>query len=114
MRTAASPEAQQIYDERILAVLDEFWKIRDACIHTVRHWKASTEYHRTRDIIHVKEMLGHKAIQSTLIYTHLKTFKSDEYHSAAATDIEDARSRIEAGFEYVCTHQDTMVFRKRK
>jgi len=82
--------------------------------HTLRHWKASTEYHRTRDIIHVKEMLGHKAIQSTLIYTHLITFESDEYHSAAARDIEEARSLIEAGFEYVCTHQDTMVFRKRK
>ena len=28
-RTATSPEAQQIYDERILAVLDEFRKIRE-------------------------------------------------------------------------------------
>jgi len=61
-----------------------------------------------------KHARDHKAIQSTLIYTHLITFESDEYHSAAARDIEEARSLIEAGFEYVCTHQDTMVFRKRK
>ena len=64
--------------------------------------------------MHAKEMLGHKAIQSTLIYTHLITFESDEYHSAVAKTVEEAKSLIEAGFEYVCTHEDKMLFRQRK
>ncbi|MEM3629154.1 MAG: tyrosine-type recombinase/integrase [Candidatus Bathyarchaeia archaeon] len=26
--------------------------------HTLRHWKATMEYHRTKDILHVMQMLG--------------------------------------------------------
>ena len=33
MRTEASPEAQQIYDELILVLLDEFRKIRETLPH---------------------------------------------------------------------------------
>ncbi|MGC8999358.1 MAG: tyrosine-type recombinase/integrase, partial [Candidatus Bathyarchaeia archaeon] len=36
--------------------------------HTFRHWKGTMEYHKTKDIIHVKELLGHRNIQNTLIY----------------------------------------------
>lgn len=60
------------------------------------------------------EMLGHRNVKTTLIYTQLITFESDEYHSAAAKSVEEARKLIEAGFEYVCTHDDMMLFRKRK
>ncbi len=28
--------------------------------HTFRHWKASTEYAKTKDILHVMKLLGHK------------------------------------------------------
>ena len=45
--------------------------------HTFRHWKATTEYHKTKDILHVKELLGHKSIKNTLIYTHLVDFEED-------------------------------------
>jgi integrase len=27
--------------------------------HSFRHWKATYEYHRTKDLIHVQDMLGH-------------------------------------------------------
>ena len=37
--------------------------------HTLRHWKATMEYAKTKDILHVMRMLGHKSIQNTLIYT---------------------------------------------
>ncbi|MBN1683698.1 hypothetical protein JW865_09125 [Candidatus Bathyarchaeota archaeon] len=30
---------------------------------TFRHWKATTEYHRTKDILYVKELFGHKNIK---------------------------------------------------
>jgi len=30
----------------------------------IRHWKGTTEYHKTRDILHVKSILGHKNIRT--------------------------------------------------
>ncbi|MGC9095096.1 MAG: hypothetical protein ACP5IM_05765 [Candidatus Bathyarchaeia archaeon] len=59
-------------------------------------------------------MLGHRNIETTLIYTQLVNFEGNEYHSAVAHNIGEARKLVEAGFEYVCTHNDTMLFRKRK
>jgi len=54
-------------------------------------------------------MLGHKDIKTTLIYTQLVQFESDEFHSAAAKKIEKKRKLIEADFEYVCTCNDQVV-----
>lgn len=83
--------------------------------HTFRHWKATIEYHRTKDILYVMETLGHKNIKNTLIYTQLVNFESDEWHSATAKTTEEAQKLIDAGFEYVCTTpEETMLFRKRK
>jgi hypothetical protein len=61
------------------------------------------------------EMLGHRDIKTTLIYTKLVTFESDEYNSATAKTTKEAKELLEAGFEYICTTpQDVMLFRKRK
>jgi len=82
---------------------------------TLRHFKATMEYAKTKDILHVKELLGHKCIKTTLKYTHLINFKTDEYVSKIAKTAEEACKLIEAGFEYVCTTpENLMVFRKRK
>jgi hypothetical protein len=72
------------------------------------------EYHRTKDILYVMKLLGHKNIANTLIYTQLVEFEGDEYYSAVANNVEEAKKLVEAGFEYVCNHNDTMIFRKRK
>jgi integrase len=83
--------------------------------HTFRHWKASIEYHKTKDILHIMDMLGHRDIKTTLIYTQLVTFESDEYNSSTAKTTQEAKELLEAGFEYICTTpQDVMLFRKRK
>jgi len=83
--------------------------------HTFRHWKATMEYARTRDILHVMKLLGHKNIKNTLIYTQLVNFKDDEFICKAATTSEEAKQLVEAGFDYVCTSPDgVMLFRKRK
>lgn len=82
--------------------------------HTLRHWKATMEYQKTKDILHVMRLLGHRNINNTLIYTQLVTFESDEYHSATAKNVEEARKLIEEGFEYVCEMDDLQLFRKRK
>lgn len=82
--------------------------------HTLRHWKATMEYHKTRDILHVMNLLGHRNIESTLVYTQLISFESDEYHSAVAKTVDDARKLLEQGFEYVLQKDEIMLFRKRK
>jgi integrase len=83
--------------------------------HTFRHWKATMEYHRTKDILYVMKLLGHKSIANTLIYTQLVEFEEDnKYCTAIAGNIEDARKLVEAGFEYICNHENVMLFRKRK
>jgi integrase len=82
--------------------------------HTLRHWKATMEYHRTKDILYVMKLLGHKNIANTLVYTQLVEFEGDEYCSAVARSVEEAQKLVEAGFEYVCSHDETMLFRKRK
>jgi len=85
---------------------------------TFRHWKGTMEYHRTHDILHVKQLLGHKQIQSTMIYINLEaaifTDRKDEFHFATAKTVEEAGKLIEVGFEYICHHEGVMLLRKRK
>lgn len=73
------------------------------------------EYHKTGGrLLEVMRILGHKNIQNTMIYTHLVSFEDDEYHTAVALNVDEARKLIETGFEYVCTHDNLMLYRKRK
>jgi integrase/predicted RNA-binding Zn-ribbon protein involved in translation (DUF1610 family) len=84
--------------------------------HTFRHWKATMEYAKTKDILHVMQLLGHKNIQNTLKYTQLVNFESDEFHTAVAQNVEKACKLIEAGFEFVTGEYGDggKIFRKRK
>jgi len=59
-------------------------------------------------------LLGHRKIESTLVYTQLVGFESDELHSAVAKTVDEARKLLEEGFEYVCQRDDIMLFKKRK
>jgi integrase len=81
---------------------------------TLRHWKASTEYHRTKDILHVMNVLGHKNIKNTLVYTHLINVQDDEYVSKVAWNLQEACQLLEAGFDYVTDMESAKIFRKRK
>ena len=71
-------------------------------------------YHKTRDILFVKQQLGHKKIETTLIYTQLVNFGSDEFHVAVARTLEDACKLVEQGFDYVTDIDGVKIFRKRK
>jgi integrase len=85
--------------------------------HTFRHWKATMEYYKTKDILHVMRLLGHKNIKNTLIYTQLienVEGNDSEYISKVAGTVEEARALVEAGFEYVCDIEGVKIFRKRK
>ena len=89
----------------------ELMKIR---LYDFRHHYATMLYQRTKDILYVKEQLGHKRIETTLIYTHLIRFSDEEYVSAVAKTVDEAKKLIEAGFEYVAEIEGVSLFRKRK
>ena len=66
-------------------------RINAITFRTLRHFRASTLYHKTRDILLVKAELGHKSLTSTLVYTHLISFKDDDYVCKVAGSVEEAR-----------------------
>jgi len=86
--------------------------------HTIRHWKGTIEYHKTKDIIHVQQLLGHKNINNTMIYINLERaiFKesNDEFTVRAVETLEEVCKFLEVGFEYICDMNDKKLFRKRK
>jgi integrase len=89
-------------------------RLQQVTFHTFRHWKATMEYHKTKDILHVKELLGHKSINNTLLYTQLVTFADDEFTAKVAHSEKEICQLIETGFEYVCDFDGNKLFRKRK
>ena len=72
------------------------------------------EYHKTKDILHVKQLLGHRNINSTLIYTQLVNFESDEFHVRVAKTLKEACELAKAGFDYFTEMDGVQIFRKRK
>jgi hypothetical protein len=73
------------------------------------------EYYKTKDILYVMKLLGHRNIKNTLIYTQLVDFKDpDNYVCKVAVTNEEISELIESGFEYVCEHEGARFFRKRK
>lgn len=92
----------------------ELLKIR---LYDLRHWFATTEYIKTRDLLHVKYLLGHRYIESTMVYVHLAQGQintSEDYSCKTAKSIEEATALIEAGFEYITEMDGVKLFRKRK
>jgi len=88
--------------------------IKQIRLYDLRHYFATMLYHKTKDILHVKAQMGHKKLQTTLIYTQLLSLNEDEWTCKTATNITEATQLIEAGFEYVTEIDDTKLFRKRK
>ena len=89
-------------------------RLNQITFHTFRHWKATMEYYKTRDILHVKEILGHKSLLNTMLYTQLIGFKDDDFSARVAHSEEEACQLIESGFEYICDFGQNKIFRKRK
>jgi integrase len=107
---------QRVFElqRRRIAIKLQNPKINSISFRTLRHYRASTLYHKTKDILLVQQELGHKSLTSTLVYTHLIKFQDDDYTCKVAKTIEEAKSLVENGFEYVTGFQDAKLFRKRK
>ena len=71
-------------------------------------------YHQTRDILLVRKLLGHKKIENPMKYTQLIQFKDNEFEVATAQTVEEAKSILSAGFEYITEKNGIMLFRKPK
>ena len=87
--------------------------------HTFRHWKATMIYHETKDIMHVRYILGHKSVESTQVYVHIEKqlfhYAKDNWNSLITHNIEEEQKAIEAGFELVrAINETTALYRKRK
>jgi integrase len=89
-------------------------RINSITFKTLRHFKGTMEYHRTKDILHVMRVLGHKSIRNTLVYTHLVNFDNDEFICKVAGTVQDAKALVEAGFDYVTEIDGLKLFRRRK
>ncbi len=89
--------------------------IKSIRLYDLRHFYATMLYHRTKDILLVKQQLGHKKIETTLIYTQLVSFsEEDEFYSATAKSVSEAAKLVEQGFDYICDVDGVKLFRKRK
>jgi len=94
-------------------------KLKDQSIKTVklydfRHYFASNLYNKTKDILLVKQQMGHKKLETTLIYTQLLNLNEEEWTCKGATNAEEAKQLIEAGFQYTNTIDGIHLYRKRK
>jgi len=93
-------------------------RLNQITFHTIRHWKGTIEYHKTKDPWHVKKILGHKSLQSTEIYINIEQAlfqeEPDEFHVKATSDPKEIQQLLEVGFEYVCSKDGLLFFRKRK
>jgi integrase len=94
-------------------------RLTEIHFHTLRHWKATQLYHQTKDILCVKEFLGHRRLDSTLLYINLEKAiyhegNTDNFHVKIAETPQEIRELLEVGFEYVCEKDNRVFFRKRK
>ena len=75
-------------------------------------------YHQTKDILYVKQFLGHRKVETTLLYIQLAEaiFKqtTDEFTVRVANKPDEIKALLEVGFEFVCKKGELLYFRKRK
>ena len=87
--------------------------------HHLRHWKGTTGNHKTKDPYHVKRVLGHRRMDSTMLYINVEqaifqNASTEEFHVKVAQAAEEIKVLIEVGFEYVLQKEGLAYFRKRK
>jgi integrase len=89
-------------------------RIKQIHFHTLRHWKASIEFHRTNNVILVMKLLGHKCLNNTQRYIQLFPDLTDDYVCDIAHNTQEAKKLIEAGYIFVQTLGEEHLYKKRK
>ncbi len=90
-------------------------RLKQITFKSLRHFKGSTEYAKTKDIFHVKNVLGHVNIQNTMVYIHILGEEPEEnYIIKVCTSLDEFIDSLSHGFEYVTDYNDFKIVRKRK
>ena len=90
-------------------------QLKQIPLRNLRHYHATHLYDKTKDILLVKQRLGHKKIETTMFYTQLITFSDEEEYTVRFADTkEQAKDLIEHGFQYVNTIDGIALYKKRK
>jgi integrase len=91
-------------------------QLRNIPMRNLRHHFATMKYDQTKDILLVKQLLGHKKIETTMFYTQLIAYNNndDEYTVRTATNIKEATDLLEHGFTYIQDIDGIKLYRKRK
>lgn len=87
--------------------------------HTLRHWKATMLYHRTKDPFYVRDFLGHKSMKNTEKYVNIERkmfadYGDDEFTVKLTSKPEEATKYLEVGYEWVGVKDSLIFLRKRK
>ena len=118
----------RIFPTTYASIYTTFWKMKKRVAHQLqnprlrqielrsfRHWGGSMIAHYTNgNVLTVQKMLRHKCILSSMKYIHMIHLKDDEFEVTSATDVEEAKKVLEAGFEYVTQKDGIMLFKKPK
>ena len=86
-------------------------------LHTFRHCKALREYHKTRDILHVMGILGHRNINTTYRYVRLynQIYKHQQhvkFVTKVASTKEERCDLINDGWDLVEKDGEDCYFKK--
>jgi hypothetical protein len=68
------------------------------------------KYQKTQDILRVKEALGHKSLNNTMLYAQLKSFNDDDFKASVAHTEEEFCKFGETGFSLVSDFGDNKIF----
>jgi len=83
-------------------------------LYDLRHFFASMLYYKTKDIVYVKQQLGHRRLENTMKYVQLVKWGDEEFTCKVAKTLEEAMALVEQGFEYITDMESVKIFRKRK
>jgi len=86
-------------------------------LYSFRHYYASKLYQQSgNNILLVQRKLGHRRIQQTLTYIHtiVDGFEDEDFTTATAETVEEARKLIENGYQKVDEFDGIHIYKKRK
>jgi len=82
--------------------------------HTLRHWRATMELHKTNNVWSVMKLLGHKSLNNTQRYIGLLPDLTDDYITAIAHTTAEMQKLLENGYTYITNNGEDKIFTKRK
>jgi len=85
--------------------------------HTLRTWRATMEYLKTRDLEAVMALLGATNPLHARRYIRLAqaiSLREDDYVTARATSPDEAEELVKEGFNFVTEIQGVQIFRKER